>query len=81
VTLKRLGLNFEVIAVNDGSRDRSLAVLRDETAIRPELKVIDFRRNFGQTAALMAGIDHAKWDTLVTLDADLQNEYPKGPTR
>lgn len=73
-TLKRLGINFEVIAVNDGSRDGSLAVLRGETAVRPELKVIDFRRNFGQTAALMAGIDHAKWDTLVTLDADLQND-------
>lgn len=73
-TLKRLGMNFEVIAVNDGSRDRSLAILRDETAVRPELKIIDFRRNFGQTAALMAGIDHAKWDTLVTLDADLQND-------
>ena len=72
--LKRLDLNFEVLAVNDGSRDGSLDVLRDEATIRPELRVIDFRRNFGQTAALMAGIDHAKGDILVSLDADLQND-------
>jgi dolichol-phosphate mannosyltransferase len=72
--LKRLDRTFEVIIVNDGSQDGSLGVLRDEAAARPQLKVIDFRRNFGQTAALMAGIDHAAGAVVVSLDADLQND-------
>lgn len=67
-------LPFEVIAVNDGSRDRSLLELRDEAAKRPQLKIIDLRRNYGQTAAIQAGIDHARGDIIVTIDADLQND-------
>lgn len=55
VALKRLGL--KALGVNNGSRDRSPAVLRDETAVQPELKASEFRRNFGQTTALMARID------------------------
>jgi len=72
--LKSTSLRFEVIVVNDGSHDASLAILRDQATTRPELKVIDFRRNFGQTAALMAGIDHAAGEVIVTMDADLQND-------
>src|SRR5262249_28220417 len=72
--LKRLGVSFEVIAINDGSRDSSLAILRDEASARQELRVVDFRRNFGQTAAMMAGIDHSRGDILVSIDADLQND-------
>jgi dolichol-phosphate mannosyltransferase len=72
--LKGLDLPFEVIAVNDGSRDRSLSVLRDIATIHPEVRIIDFRRNYGQTAAMMAGFDHARGDIIVTLDADLQND-------
>jgi dolichol-phosphate mannosyltransferase len=72
--LKQTGKTFEVIAVNDGSHDESLRLLRDEAAARPNLRVIDFRRNFGQTAALMAGIDHAAGHVIVSLDADLQND-------
>ena len=72
--LKQTGKTFEVIAVNDGSRDESLRLLRDEAVGRPNLRVIDFRRNFGQTAALMAGIDHATGHVIVSLDADLQND-------
>ena len=72
--LKQTGKTFEVIAVNDGSRDESLRLLRDEAVARPNLRVIDFRRNFGQTAALMAGIDHATGHVIVSLDADLQND-------
>ena len=72
--LDSLGRSFEVIAVNDGSQDSSLRELRRAAAERPELKIIDFRRNFGQTAALMAAIDHAVGAVLVPIDADLQND-------
>jgi glycosyltransferase involved in cell wall biosynthesis len=65
---------FEIILVNDGSTDRSLSVLRALSVRFPEVKVVDFRRNFGQTAALMAGIDHASNDIVVMIDADLQND-------
>ena len=69
-----LGKPFEIIAVNDGSRDSSLAVLRREAKLHPELKVVSFRRNYGQTAAIMAGIDHAAGDVIISIDADLQND-------
>jgi glycosyltransferase involved in cell wall biosynthesis len=65
---------FEIILVNDGSRDRSLVLLREAAALRPEVKIVDFRRNYGQTAAMMAGIDHASGDIIVAIDADLQND-------
>jgi dolichol-phosphate mannosyltransferase len=64
---------FEVIAINDGSEDGSLGELRAEAARRPQLKIVDFRRNFGQTAALMAGINLASGQIVVSIDADLQN--------
>jgi dolichol-phosphate mannosyltransferase len=66
--------SFEVIAINDGSRDRSLAALREASATIPELRVIDFRRNYGQTAAIMAGIDHASGKIIIPIDSDLQND-------
>jgi glycosyltransferase involved in cell wall biosynthesis len=69
----RLG-SFEVITVDDGSQDGSFEILRDEAGRRPELRVIRFRRNYGQTAAMMAGIDHAAGQILISLDADLQND-------
>lgn len=72
--LRGLGSSFEVVAVNDGSQDRSLALLIEHAAQCPELRIVDFRRNFGQTAAMMAGIDHARGDIIVALDADLQND-------
>ena len=65
---------FEVICINDGSKDRSLEILRAEAAVRPELKIVSFRRNYGQTAAMMAGIDHAAGEVIVSIDADLQND-------
>ncbi len=70
------GLNrpYEIWCVNDGSHDRSSEILHDIAKRRPQLRVIDFRRNFGQTAALQAGFDHASGDIIVTLDADLQND-------
>lgn len=72
--LDGLGQPFEIIAVNDGSRDKSLQTLQRIAAQRPELKVLDFRRNFGQTAALMAAIDYSAGDILISIDADLQND-------
>jgi glycosyltransferase involved in cell wall biosynthesis len=72
--LKGMGWNFEIIAVNDGSRDSSLQRLLAASAKIPELRVIDFRRNYGQTAAIMAGIDHASGEIIITIDADLQND-------
>lgn len=64
---------FEVIVVNDGSTDSSLERLRQELPRRRNLSIVDFRRNFGQTAAMMAGIEAARGDVLISLDADLQN--------
>ena len=63
--LRGLGRSFEIITVNDGSRDKSLELLRAGQSAVPELKVVDFRRNYGQTAAMMAGIvvDVAQVDT------------------
>ncbi|HUC67943.1 MAG TPA: glycosyltransferase family 2 protein [Stellaceae bacterium] len=72
--LEALALSYEVIAVNDGSLDTSLAILVAETKTWPQLKVINFRRNYGQTAALMAGMDFARGERIVTIDADLQND-------
>lgn len=72
--LRVLGKSFEIIAVNDGSRDRSLELLTAGQQDVPELKVVDFRRNYGQTAAMMAGIDYARGDIIVAIDADLQND-------
>ena len=58
-----LGFSFEVLAIDDGSQDGTFKLLEVETLKRPELKVIRFRRNYGQTAAMMAGIDHAAGET------------------
>jgi glycosyltransferase involved in cell wall biosynthesis len=66
---------WEVIFVDDGSRDGSFDVLRSLVERDPEhVRVLSFRRNFGQTAALSAGIDHACGEIIVLLDADMQND-------
>jgi glycosyltransferase involved in cell wall biosynthesis len=66
--------SYEVIAVDDGSRDRSLAVLEELRATHPQLRVLSFARNSGQTAALDAGWRAARGRYVVSLDADLQND-------
>jgi len=71
--LDGLSCEFEVVAVNDGSIDGSLSQLREVASTRHELKIVDFRRNYGQTAAIMAAIDHASGDIFISMDADLQN--------
>lgn len=69
------GQDYEVILVDDGSTDGSLRRLEELARADPEhLMVVELRRNFGQTAAIAAGIDHATGDVIVTLDADLQND-------
>ena len=65
---------FEIIAVDDGSKDGSMAALRTIAAQRHELRLVSFRRNCGQTAAIMAAIDHAGGEILISIDADLQND-------
>jgi glycosyltransferase involved in cell wall biosynthesis len=72
--LQNHGVPFELIAVNDGSSDSSMDVLRREAESVSALKVVNFRRNYGQTAAMMAGIDHASGSIIVPIDADLQND-------
>lgn len=73
--LAEMPRSWEVIYVNDGSRDRSMDVLERLAAEDPgRVCVVEFRRNFGQTAAIAAGIDHAHGEVIVFLDADLQND-------
>jgi glycosyltransferase involved in cell wall biosynthesis len=68
----KTGHSFEVIAVNDGSKDKTLTLLTDAIKDHKALKVIDLRRNYGQTAAMMAGIDAVRGKIIVTIDSDLQ---------
>jgi glycosyltransferase involved in cell wall biosynthesis len=73
--MKGLDHNWELILVDDGSRDNSLSVLDELHAKDPQhVRIIVFRRNFGQTAAIAAGIDHASGDVVILLDADMQND-------
>jgi glycosyltransferase involved in cell wall biosynthesis len=72
--LPALGREFEVILVNDGSTDASAERLAEVARRDSRFKVVNLRKNFGQTAAMMAGIDHARGDTIVPMDGDLQND-------
>ncbi len=69
-----LGCDLEMILVNDGSTDGSRAILDDLATRDRRVKVIHFRRNFGQTTAIMAGIDYSSGDVLIPMDGDLQND-------
>ncbi len=72
--LDKLGITYEILFINDGSRDRSAAILREQYQKRPDVtRVILFKGNFGQHMAIMAGFEHATGQHMVTLDADLQN--------
>jgi glycosyltransferase involved in cell wall biosynthesis len=72
--LRRLERPFEIVYVDDGSTDRSFSLLKALADAHPEVVVVQFRRNFGQTAALAAGMEVARGDVLVFMDGDLQND-------
>ena len=69
-----LGLSFEILFVDDGSRDATFERVSAIAARDRRVKIIKFRRNYGQTPAMVAGIDHAKGRILISMDGDLQND-------
>jgi glycosyltransferase involved in cell wall biosynthesis len=69
-----LGRTFEMVFVDDGSKDRTVAVATELARGDSRLRIVKFRRNYGQTAAMAAGIEHARGDILITMDGDLQND-------
>ncbi|QEL56811.1 glycosyltransferase [Chromobacterium paludis] len=72
--LDALNVRYEIVFVNDGSRDKSAAMLADQFALRPDVtRVVLFNGNFGQHRAILAGFEHSRGERVVTLDADLQN--------
>ena len=72
--LNGLDKSYEIIFVDDGSRDRSFELLKEAASQDPQIRVIRFRKNTGQTAAFDAGFRAAQGDIIVTMDADLQND-------
>ena len=73
-TLDRIGCDYEIIYVDDGSADRTLAGLEKIQAEDKKVVILSLRRNFGQTAAFAAGFDFARGDIVITMDGDLQND-------
>ena len=65
--------NYEIVFVNDGSTDNSLEIMKKMSSNDGRVKIIDFSRNFGHQIAITAGIDYASGETIVTIDADLQD--------
>lgn len=71
--LDSCGWDYELLFVNDGSSDNSIHILHQFAAENPKVKLVDFSRNFGHEAAMIAGIDHASGDGIICMDADLQH--------
>ncbi len=69
-----LQIDFEMVLVNDGSADHTLARATEIARQDPRVRVVNFRRNYGQTPAMAAGIEHARGEIIVTMDGDLQND-------
>ena len=72
--LENCGYSYEIIIIDDGSKDKSFVLLREWALQDDHLTVIRLRRNFGQTAAFSAGFDRAQGEIVITMDADLQND-------
>jgi Glycosyltransferases involved in cell wall biogenesis len=73
-TMNKLPYDYEIIAVDDGSTDNTFNKLKEIASKDKRLKVISFKRNYGQTAAMFAGFQHASGDVVITMDADFQND-------
>ncbi|MGH8220019.1 MAG: glycosyltransferase family 2 protein, partial [Steroidobacteraceae bacterium] len=72
--LESCGESFEMVFVDDGSRDRTFDTAVEIARDDPRVRVVKFRRNYGQTPAMAAGIEQARGDVIVTMDGDLQND-------
>ena len=71
---KQFDFAYEIIFIDDGSKDNTWAIIEQLKETTPQLKAIKFRRNYGQTSAMVAGFDHAQGQIIVTMDGDLQND-------
>lgn len=71
--MEKTGFEYEIIFINDGSRDKTMEILEEITQINKNIRIIDFSRNFGHQAAVTAGIDKAEGEAMVIIDADLQD--------
>jgi len=71
---KEFDFTYEIIIVDDGSKDKTWEIIEQIKKTTPQLKAIKFRRNYGQTSAMVAGFDHAQGQIIVTMDGDLQND-------
>jgi glycosyltransferase involved in cell wall biosynthesis len=79
LVMEQVGESFEMVFVDDGSRDRTYRLLEEIAAVDSRVLVIKLRRNFGQTSALAAGFDHAQGDMLLAMDGDLQHDPEEIP--
>ena len=73
-SVDRMGVDYEILFVDDGSKDNTVAIASRLAELDQRLRIIKFRRNYGQTPAMAAGIDNANGKILVTMDGDLQND-------
>jgi glycosyltransferase involved in cell wall biosynthesis len=74
MVMDKTGINYEILFIDDGSTDRTPELLSDLNKKDERVVVVNFRRNFGQTAAMSAGFDYARGEIIVTIDGDLQND-------
>jgi len=79
LVMEHVGESFEMVFVDDGSRDRTYRLLEEIAAVDSRVLIIKLRRNFGQTSALAAGFDHAQGEILVSMDGDLQHNPEEIP--
>ncbi|KPL08726.1 glycosyl transferase [candidate division BRC1 bacterium SM23_51] len=78
-TLRLIGRDYEIVLVDDGSTDRTLERARQTQAGESDLRIVELQGNFGQTAALVAGFDHARGEIVISMDGDLQHNPAEIP--